>query len=48
MTTVNVHLTNTGKILRAEVPVVGGKAAVNGDFAIDGVPGTGAKITGLV
>lgn len=45
VTTVNVHLTNTGKILRAEVPVVGGKAAVNGDFAIDGVPGTGAKIT---
>jgi 2-methylaconitate cis-trans-isomerase PrpF len=43
-TTVRIHNTNTGKILVAEVPVVNGKAAVAGDFAIDGVPGTGAKI----
>ncbi len=45
MTTVRIHMTNTGKIITAEVPVVEGKAAVDGDFAIDGCPGTGAKIT---
>ncbi len=43
-TTVRIHLTNIGKIMVAKVPVVKGKAAVEGDFAIDGVPGTGAKI----
>lgn len=35
---------NTGRIIRTEVPVKDGKAAVDGDFAIAGVPGTGAKI----
>lgn len=45
VTTVRIHMTNTGRILTAEVPVRGGKAAVCGNFAIDGVPGTGAKIT---
>ena len=45
VTTVRIHLTNTGRILTAQVPVRGGKAAVEGDFAIDGVPGTGARIT---
>ena len=44
VTTVRIHLTNTGRILIAQVPVKGGKAAVDGDFAIDGVPGTGARI----
>ncbi|MDR2945397.1 MAG: proline racemase family protein [Candidatus Adiutrix sp.] len=44
VTTVRIHNTNTGKLLIAEVPVKGGYAAVNGDCAIDGVPGTGAKI----
>lgn len=43
-TTVRIHMTNTGKILTARVPVQGGKACVEGDYAIDGVPGTGAKI----
>jgi 2-methylaconitate cis-trans-isomerase PrpF len=44
VTTVRIFNTNTGKILVAEVPVINGKAATAGDFAIDGVPGTGAKI----
>ncbi|MCV7424507.1 PrpF protein [Mycobacterium yunnanensis] len=44
-TTVRIHNTNTDKILVAEVPVVGGRAAVQGDAAIAGVPGTGAPIT---
>lgn len=44
VTTVRIYNTNTGKILIAEVPVINGKAATAGDFAIDGVPGTGAKI----
>lgn len=45
MTTVRIHLTNTDNIIVAEVPVKDGKAAVDGDYEIDGVPGTGAKIT---
>lgn len=44
VTTVRIHNTNTGKILIAEVPVKDGYAQVEGDCAIDGVPGTGAKI----
>jgi 2-methylaconitate cis-trans-isomerase PrpF len=44
-TTVRIHNTNTDKILIAEVPVIGGRAAVQGDAAIAGVPGTGAPIT---
>lgn len=43
VTTVRIHNTNTGKILIAEVPVQNGRAKVSGDYAIDGVPGTGAK-----
>ncbi len=42
---VRIHQTNTEKILIAEVPVRNGKAVVEGDLHIDGVPGTGAKIT---
>ena len=38
-------MTNTNRILTAEIPVKNGKAAVEGDCAIDGVPGTGARIT---
>lgn len=45
VTTVRIRLTNTNRILTAFVPVVNGKAAVKGDYHIDGVPGTGAKIT---
>jgi 2-methylaconitate cis-trans-isomerase PrpF len=44
VTTVRIHQTNTDRIIVAEVPVAGGKAAVEGDYQIDGVPGTGAKI----
>ncbi|MGC8874370.1 MAG: 2-methylaconitate cis-trans isomerase PrpF family protein [Chloroflexia bacterium] len=43
-TRVRIHQTNTRCILVAEVPVVNGKAAVEGDCHIDGVPGTGACI----
>jgi len=43
-TTVRIHQTNTDCILVAEVPVVNGKAAVEGNYHIDGVPGTGARI----
>ncbi len=45
VTTVRIHLTNSNNMLVAEVPVKNGKAQVLGDFTIDGVPGTGAKIT---
>ncbi|BCV23076.1 2-methylaconitate cis-trans isomerase PrpF family protein [Moorella sp. Hama-1] len=44
VTRVRIYNTNTGKIIVAEVPVKDGKAAVTGDYLIDGVPGTGAKI----
>lgn len=44
LTTVRIHNTNTGRILVAEVPTVNGRARVNGDCKIDGVPGTGARI----
>lgn len=43
--TVRIHLTNSGNILVAEVPIKDGKAAIKGDFAIDGCPGSGAPIT---
>jgi 2-methylaconitate cis-trans-isomerase PrpF len=43
-TIVRIHQTNTDCILVAEVPVVNGKAAVEGDYHIDGVPGFGARI----
>jgi 2-methylaconitate cis-trans-isomerase PrpF len=44
ITTVRIRMTNSDRILVAEVPVKDGKSMVDGDFAIDGVPGTGAKI----
>lgn len=44
VTEVRIHMTNTGRILTAQVPVADGRARVEGGFAIDGVPGTGAKI----
>jgi 2-methylaconitate cis-trans-isomerase PrpF len=43
-TTVRIHNTNTDKILIADVPVIAGRAAVQGDASIAGVPGTGAPI----
>jgi 2-methylaconitate cis-trans-isomerase PrpF len=44
MTTVRIHNTNTSKIIVADVPVENGAVAVDGDYEIDGVPGTGARI----
>jgi methylitaconate Delta-isomerase len=44
VTTVRIHQTNTNCIIVAEVPVANGKAAVEGDYHIDGVPGSGARI----
>lgn len=43
-TRVRIHNTNTGRVLVAEVPVLDGEPLVEGDLAIDGVPGTGAPI----
>lgn len=43
-TVVRVHNTNTGKIMKVTVPVHEGIPRVEGNFAIDGVPGTGAQI----
>ncbi|KAL3418784.1 3-methylitaconate isomerase [Phlyctema vagabunda] len=42
--TVRIHNTNTGKIIHATFPVVDGEAAADGEFSIDGVTGTAAKI----
>lgn len=41
---VRIHNTNTGKIIRSSFPVVDGEAASSGDFAIDGVAGTAARV----
>jgi len=42
-TIVRIFNTNTQKILKAYVPIEKGKTKYLGDYAIDGVPGTGAK-----
>ncbi len=44
VTTVRIWQTNTRKRIIAHVPTSGGAHQVEGDYAIDGVPGTGAKI----
>ncbi len=44
VTAVRIHNTNTKKILIAEVPTQGGRFQPEGDYAIAGTPGTGAKI----
>lgn len=44
ITQVRIHQVNTACILLANVPVRDGKAQVNGNCRIDGVPGTGAPI----
>lgn len=41
---VRIHNTNTGKIIRSTFEVVDGEARADGDFAIDGVGGMGARI----
>lgn len=44
ITRVRVLATNTGKRYVAHVPVCGGRAAVEGDYHLDGVPAPGACI----
>jgi 2-methylaconitate cis-trans-isomerase PrpF len=44
VTRVRIFNTNTRKIIEVEVPVQNGKAAVEGDLILEGVPGTGARI----
>jgi 2-methylaconitate isomerase len=39
-----IHQVNTGRRLRASVPLADGEPALKGDFAIGGVPGTGPRI----
>lgn len=45
ITRVRVLATNTGKRYVAHVPVCGGRAAVEGDYRLDGVPAPGACIS---
>lgn len=44
VTKVRIYNTNTKKIIEAEIPVKNGDIVTAGNYAIDGVPGTGAKI----
>jgi methylitaconate Delta-isomerase len=43
-TLVRVRNLNTGKLIELSVPVVEGRPAEDGDFSLDGVPGTGPRI----
>ncbi len=43
-TRVRIFNTNTSKVLIADVPVIGGAAATEGDYVVPGVPGSGAEI----
>lgn len=45
MTEVHIFNTNTQKEIIAQVPVENGHFQSEGDFAIDGVPGTASKVT---
>ena len=42
--TIRIRNTNTGKLIHAKFPVVDGEAAASGDFSIDGVSGTAARL----
>jgi hypothetical protein len=44
VTRVRIHQKNTNKLIVAEVPVKNGMFNEEGDYAIDGVPGTGSRI----
>ena len=44
ITRVRIFNTNTRKVIEAEVPVRAGEIITEGEYSIDGVPGTGAKI----
>lgn len=43
-TELRLYNTNTDTVVEQTIPVDGGEPAVYGDFSIDGVPGTGARI----
>jgi 2-methylaconitate cis-trans-isomerase PrpF len=45
VTRVRVHSTNTRQVYTLDVPVRDGLPLAIGDYKVDGVPGTGAKIT---
>jgi 2-methylaconitate cis-trans-isomerase PrpF len=45
ITKVRIYQVNTKKLIVAEVPVKDGQYNEEGNYAIDGVPGTGGKIT---
>ena len=44
VTTVRVHNTNTGKILRMTIQCADGEPRVEGECEVDGVPATGAEV----
>lgn len=44
LVTVRIHNTNTGSVLRATVPVLQGRAQVDGDERVAGVPGSAARV----
>lgn len=44
VTRIRIHQVNTQKVIGAEIMVRDHRAEVEGDWAIDGVPGTGAKV----
>lgn len=44
ITTVRIYNTNTKKVFSEDIPVRDGRPCVKGDYKIDGVPGTGARI----
>ena len=44
ITTVRAYNTNTDKIMLIKVPVKNGRPLVEGDYIVDGVPGSGAEI----
>ena len=44
ITSVRIHMVNTGEVARAEVQTPGARVRYAGDMAIDGVPGTSAPV----
>ncbi|OZI37374.1 hypothetical protein CAL29_02860 [Bordetella genomosp. 10] len=42
--TVRIHNTNTGKVIVSRFPLVGGRAAVQGDCVLPGIAGAGAPV----
>jgi 2-methylaconitate cis-trans-isomerase PrpF len=44
MMSIGIHMVNVGKVITARFPVEGGQLQTTGDYAIDGVPGSAARI----